>query len=74
MAGIQIWKASRIRAAGGRASLESGSSTRGRTGLRLWTLLNAHSLINGTTGTPDDVAFIEDDRRRMQSAGELPRR
>jgi hypothetical protein len=75
MAGTQIWKASRIRAAGGRASLVSGGSTRGRrAGLRLWTLLNAQALINGTTGTPDDVAFIEDDRWRMRAAGELPRR
>jgi hypothetical protein len=75
MAGIQIWKASRTRAAGRGASLVSGGSTRGwRAGLRLWTLLNAQALINGTTGTPDYVAFIEDDRRRMQAAAERPRR
>jgi len=29
-------------------------------------LLNAQWLINGTAGTPDDVAFIEDDSRRMR--------
>jgi hypothetical protein len=29
-------------------------------------LLNAQALINGTTGTPDDTAFAEDDRRRMR--------
>jgi hypothetical protein len=67
MAGTQIWKASRIRAADGRASLVSGSGSRAcRAGLRLWTLLNAQALINGTTGTPDSVSVIEDDRRRMQ--------
>ncbi len=71
MAGTQIWKASRIRAADGRASRMSGGGRRGRrTGHRLWTLLNSQMLINGTTGTPDDVAFIEDDRQRMRgSAG-----
>lgn len=67
MAGTQIWGASRIRRAGGRAS--TASTTRGgghRAGLRLWTLLNAQALINGATGTPSDVAFIEDDSRRMR--------
>jgi len=29
-------------------------------------LLNAQALINGTAGSPDDVAFIEDDTRRMR--------
>jgi hypothetical protein len=28
-------------------------------------LLNAQALLDGTVGTPDGVAFIEDDRRRM---------
>lgn len=69
MAGTQIWKASRMRAADGRASRMSGSRGR-RAGLRLWTLLNAQVLINGTTGTPDDVAFIEDDHRRMRGSAE----
>ncbi len=68
MAGIQIWRASRIGAAGGRASTASGrgrGSRNHRAGPRLWTLLNAQALLNGTAGTPDGVAFIEDDRRRM---------
>ena len=33
--------------------------------LRLWTLVNAQALIRGAAGGPDDVAFIEDDRRRL---------
>jgi hypothetical protein len=28
-------------------------------------LLNAQALLNGTAGTPDDAALIEDDRWRM---------
>jgi len=66
MAGTQTWKASRIRAADGRASRVSGRGGRShRAGLRLWTLLNAQALLNGTAGTPDGVALVEDDRRRM---------
>ena len=66
MAGTQIWRASRIRAADGRASRASGRGSRGhRVGLRLWTLLNAQALLNGTAGAPDGVALVEDDRRRM---------
>jgi hypothetical protein len=66
MAGTQIWRASRVVAAGGRASAGSGRGSRWhRAGLRLWTLLNAQALLNGTAGTPDDAALIEDDRWRM---------
>jgi hypothetical protein len=71
MAGTQIWRTSRVAAAGGRALAGSGrGSRRHRAGLRLWTLLNAQGLLNGTAGTPDGAALIEDDRRRMAgSAG-----
>lgn len=66
MAGTQIFRASRIRAAGGRASTASGRGSCGhRAGLRLWALLNAQALLHGTAGTPGGPAFIEDDRRRM---------
>lgn len=67
MAVTQIWRASRMRAAdGGRASTASGKRSRSRgAGHRLWALLNAQALLNGTAGTPDGVALIEDDRRRM---------
>jgi RimJ/RimL family protein N-acetyltransferase len=51
----------RIRAAGGRASTAGGRGSRSyRAGLRLWTLLNAHALLNGTAGTPDSAAFTPD--------------
>ena len=66
MAGTQIWTASRMRPARGRASVASGRGSRShRMGLRLWTLLNAQALLNGTAGNPGDTAFIEDDYRRM---------
>jgi hypothetical protein len=66
MAGPQIWTASRMRAAGGRASTVSGRGIRShRMGLRLWTLLNARALLNGTAGTPDGAAPVEDDGWRM---------
>jgi hypothetical protein len=67
MAGTQIWRDPRIRTAGSRAPAAGATRDRGRrAALRLWTLLNAQSLINGTTGAPGDVAFIEDDSRRMR--------
>jgi hypothetical protein len=70
MAGTQIWRASRAGAAGGRAPARSGrGSRRHRAGLRLWTLLNAQALLNGTAGTPDGAASIEDDRQRMAGRG-----
>jgi hypothetical protein len=69
MAVTQIWRGSRIRAAGGQASTASGGHSRShRAGHRLWALLNAQALLNGMAGTPGG-ALIEDDRRRM--AGRL---
>lgn len=66
MAVTQIWRASRIRTADGRAPTASGSRSRShRAGHRLWALLNAQALLNGTAGTRCGVALIEDDRRRM---------
>ena len=46
-----------------RAFLRGGSGRR-RVGSRLWTLLHAQAIIDGTVG-PDDAALIEDDRRRL---------
>jgi len=61
MAVTTIWRASRMRAADGRASAASGRpSRRHRAGHRLWALLNAQAVLNGTAGT-----LIEDDRQRM---------
>jgi hypothetical protein len=66
MAVTQIWRASRIRPADGRAPAAGGRCSRShRAGHRLWALLNAQALLNGTVGTPGGAALIEDDRRRM---------
>jgi hypothetical protein len=68
MAVTQPWRASRARAAAGRAPAASGGRGRGhRAGPRLWALLNAQALLNGAAGPPGGVALIEDDRRRMAS-------
>ncbi len=42
-----------------------GGSRRHELSRRLWSLLHAQALLNGTAGGPGDVAFIEDDRRRL---------
>jgi hypothetical protein len=66
MTAIQTWRASRARAAGGRASTTGGEQDRsGRAGTRLWALLNAQALLSGAAGTPDGNVPVEDDRRRM---------
>ena len=66
MTEIQIWRSSRIHTAHGQASTVGGSGSRSRrAALRLWTLMHAQALLNGTTGGPGDVAFIEDDRQRL---------
>jgi len=71
MIDTRIWRASRTRAAEGRTSLASGRGDPGRrAGRRLWTLLNAQALIHGTTGGPDDVTVMEDDRRRLAARRE----
>ena len=65
MIGTEIWRASPIRRPGGMApavsSTDSGSR---RVGVRLWVLLHAPALL-GSIGGPGDVAFMEDDRRRL---------
>jgi len=66
MAGTRIWQASRIPAAADRTSPARGRPRRSRRALlRLWTLLHAQALLDGTIGGTEDVAFIEDDRRRL---------
>jgi len=66
MAVTQFWRTSRIRMADGRASSTSGRrSGSHRAGTRLWALLNAQALLNGSAGTPGGVVLIEDDRQRM---------
>ncbi len=65
MIGTEIWRASPIRRADGMTSAVSstGSGSR-RVGVRLWALLHAPALL-ASVGGPGDVAFMEDDRRRL---------
>jgi hypothetical protein len=66
MSGTQIWRASRTRAAQGQASPAGGTGSRSRrAAVRMWTLMHARAVLNGTTGGAGDVAFIEDDRQRL---------
>ena len=63
---IQDRRAPRIPAADDRAPAASGRRRRSRrAGHRLWALLNAQALLNGTAGTPGGVLPAEDDRRRL---------
>ena len=48
------------------STVPGGRGRRGRRlGTRLWSLLHAPALLAGSMGGPGDVAFIEDDRRRL---------
>jgi hypothetical protein len=60
MAGTNVWRAPRILA---RTSARSSTSRRVRT--RLWTLLNAPGLLQGSTSSADSAAHVEDDYRRF---------
>ncbi len=66
MTETKIWSHSRIRPARAQASVAGGGSGRARrAGVRLWSLLHAPGLLSGTSGGPYDVAFVEDDHRRL---------
>jgi len=66
MAVIQDRRVPQAPAAGDRAPAPAGRRRRGRrAGHRLWAVLNAQALLNGTAGTPGGVLPAEDDRRRL---------
>lgn len=62
MAGIHVWRAPRM-FAGTSARTNARSSRRVRT--RLWTLLNAPGLLQGSPTGADSAARMEDDYRRL---------
>ena len=68
MAGTQVGRASRMRAATGRAAASRGDGRGRGAGRRLWALLNAQGLLQGTAGGHDGAA-AEDDRRRFAARG-----
>jgi hypothetical protein len=63
MAGTQVWRASPRCAAAGRPLAASPGGR--RAALRLWTLLHAQGLLQGTVAGPGGVAVAEDDRWRL---------
>jgi len=65
MAVIQDRRAPQVPAAGDRAPAPAARRRRSRAGHRLWAVLNAQALLNGTAGTPGGVLPVEDDRRRL---------
>jgi hypothetical protein len=66
MAVIQDRRAPQIPAAGDRAPAPAGRRRRSRrAGHRLWAVLNAQALLNGTVMPPGGVLPAEDDRRRL---------
>ena len=76
MIGTEIWRASPIRGtdgADGRASTVSGAGPSSRRPtVRLWALLHAAAVLGGAGGGPADVAFIEDDTRRLAARRATP--
>jgi hypothetical protein len=66
MAGTQVMRTSRVPPAGDRASEAMQQPGRGRRAARrLWTALHAQALMDNAIRGPEDVAFVEDDRRRL---------
>ena len=65
MAETQILEGARIHPARQASAGRRDARPRRRWGSRLWSLLHAQAVLDGTSGGPYDVAFIEDDRRRL---------
>jgi hypothetical protein len=64
---VRAARRSRVRATEHRPAVArgDGSSSSGRADPRLWALLHAQALLQGTAGGAADPAFVEDDRRRL---------
>jgi hypothetical protein len=78
MTGTQVREATPARTTVAPASAVAASAatarSRGRRGhelgRRLWSLLHAQALLNGTAAGPGDLGFAEDDRRRLAARRE----
>jgi hypothetical protein len=57
-----IWRAPRSIGVGDGASTAGSKS---RLTVRLWTLLHAQALLQGTIGDAGGASYVEDDRRRL---------
>jgi hypothetical protein len=66
MTELQIKRVARIHTTHGQATAARGAGGRGRrAALRLWTLLHAQAILDGTAGGAGYVTFVEDDRQRL---------
>ena len=71
MIGTQVREATPVRTTVAPAAVAGSRGRRGHElGRRLWSLLHAQALLNGTAGGPGNVAFAEDDRRRLAARRE----
>jgi hypothetical protein len=61
----QSWRAARVGSTVERTAVSGSRSRNHRAAVRLWALLNAQALLNGTAGSLDGGALSEDDRWRM---------
>lgn len=67
-----IWKARHAIAAGdGASGIDSIGS---RLAVRLWALLHAQALLQGTIGGAAGASYVEDDRRRLAARRESAHR
>ena len=64
MAGTNVWRAPRTSARTS-ATTSAGHRRSRRVRTRLWTLLNAPGLLQGSTGSVDSAARMEDDYDRF---------
>ena len=64
MAQARTLPGARVHPGSRQAPAASGGGRRGW-GIRLWCLLHAQAILDGSSGGPHDVAFIEDDRQRL---------
>ena len=65
MTETQILEGARMHPARQASAVRGDARTGRRWGARLWSLLHAQAILDATSGGPHDVAFIEDDRRRL---------
>jgi hypothetical protein len=69
MTQTETWRARHTIAAADGASAADSSSSR-RLAVRLWTLLHAQALLEGTIGGIDGASYTEDDHRRLTARRE----
>ena len=72
MTETEIWRAGHSMAVGDGAS--AAGSIKSRLTVRLWTVLHAQALLQGTIGGAGGASYVEDDRWRLAAHRESPPR